>query len=155
MEPALRDATIADAQFLFELRTDPDVAAASNTAGPPSLERHVAWLARALENPDVKLFIIEDQGPRLMDVGQVRLDLKDYGNAAEVSIALIRAARGQGTGTAVLKILALAAADRGIRWLEAVIKETNHASRKAFLKAGYSVEEIKDGLVHMGFKCGS
>ena len=114
MEPVLRDATLADAQFLFDLRTDPDVAAASNTAGPPSLERHVVWLMRALENPDVRLFIVEDEGPRLMAIGQCRLDLKDDGNAAEVSIALVRSARGQGLGTAVLKILALAAAHHEI-----------------------------------------
>ena len=156
MEPTLRDATLDDAQFLFDLRTDPDVAASSNRAAPPGLAEHIAWLTRALENPDVKVFIVEEEGPRLMAIGQCRLDMSDYdGQAAEVSIALIRSARGQGLGTEVLKILSLAAAHHGIRWLEAVIKETNHASRKAFLKAGYSVEEIKDGLVHMGFKCGS
>lgn len=152
MEPrniTLRDATLDDAAFLFALLTDPDVAAASNRAAPPDLEEHTGWLTRALENPDVRLFIVED---RIEAIGQCRLDLKDYGNSAEVSIALIRSARGNGIGAEVLKILALAAAHDGLRWLEAVIRETNIASRKAFLKAGYSVEEIKDGLVHMGKK---
>ena len=153
MEPTLRDATLADAQFLFDLRTDPDVAASSNRAAPPGLAEHIGWLTRALENPDVRVFMIEDEYH--LPIGQCRLDVSYDGAAAEVSIALAAAARGHGTGTEALKILSLAAAHHGIRWLEAVIKETNHASRKAFLKAGYSVEEIKDGLVHMGYKCGS
>ena len=152
MEPTLRDATLDDAQFLFDLRTDPDVAAASNRAAPPGLAEHIGWLTRALEDHDVRVFIVEDEYH--LPIGQVRLD-QTADDSAEVSIALVSAARGHGTGTEVLKILALAAEHHGIRWLEAVIKETNHASRKAFLKAGYSVEEIKDGLVHMGYKCGS
>ena len=155
MEPVLRAATLADAQFLFDLRTDPDVAAASAAHPPVDLAQHLLWLERAIKSQDRWLFIIEDAGQRALPLGQCRLDLIDYGRSAEVSIALIRSARGQGIGTAVLHIVALAAADRGVRWLEAVIKETNHASRKAFLKAGYSVEEIKDGIVHMGYKCGS
>lgn len=154
MEPILRAATLADAQFLFDLRTDPDVATASAAHPPVDLAQHLLWLESAINAQDRLLFIIEgDQGLHLMPIGQCRLDLIDYGRSAEVSIALIRSARGHGIGTAALKILALAAASLGIRWLEAVIKETNHASRKAFLKAGYSVEEIKDGIVHMGLKC--
>ena len=156
MEPTLRDATLADAEFLFSLRTDPVVVEASNGIPPASLGHQMLWLEKTLESPDRLLFIVENQNAMGTEsVGQCRLDLMEHGLVAEVSIALIRAARGQGVGTEVLKILALAAAHHGVRWLEAVIKETNHASRKAFLKAGYSVEEIKDGLVHMGYKCGS
>lgn len=165
MEPVLRDATLADAQFLFDLRTDHDVVAASAAHPPVDFAQHLLWLECAIQDPDRRLFIIEaedyapdEHGDEVftpLKIGQCRLDLIDYGRSAEVSIALIRAARGHGIGTAALKILALAAASLGIRWLEAVIKETNHASRKAFLKAGYSVEEIKDGVVHMGYKCGS
>lgn len=154
MEPTLRDATLADAQFLFDLRTDPDVAASSNRAAPPSLAEHIGWLTRALENPDVKIFIVEDL--TLADdkrLGQCRLDLIDYGRSAEVSIALIRAARGQGIGTAALRMLTHRATGLGVSWLEAVIRESNIASRKAFLAAGFYVEEIKDGLVHMSLKC--
>lgn len=154
----LRDATLDDSEFLYRLRTDPDVAAASNRAAPPSLAEHTAWLMRALDNPDVKVFIVEQvQGSEwagLVPIGQCRLDMLDYGWAAEVSVSLIRSARGNGIGTATLRMLAHRATDLGVRWLEAVIRESNIASRKAFLKAGYSVEEIGDGLVHMGLKCG-
>lgn len=150
----LRNATLDDAEFLFALRTDPDVAAASDAAPPADLAQHRAWLTRTLANNWVRLFIVEDEGPRIQPIGQCRLDVSQDGVTAEVSIALIRSARGKGTGTEVLRLLAREAAAGRIRWLEAVIKQTNFASRKAFLKAGYSVEEIKDGLVHMALKCG-
>jgi RimJ/RimL family protein N-acetyltransferase len=148
---ALRDATLADAEFLYALRTDPDVVVNSNRIAPPDLAEHTAWLERALANKWVRLFIIEAYGG---PAGQCRLDVSYDVVTAEVSIALIRSARGQGLGTRALRDLAAEAAASHIRWLEAVIKETNIASRKAFLNAGYSVEEIKDGLVHMGLKCG-
>lgn len=156
MEPrniTLRDATLDDAAFLFALRTDPDVVANSNRAAPPNLEEHTGWLRKALAHNWVRLFIVEDEGPRILPIGQCRLDVSYDGVTAEVSIALIRAARGQGIGTVVLRHLAREASAGHLRWLEAVIKETNIASKKAFLNAGYSVEEIKDGLVHMGYKC--
>lgn len=153
---ALRNATLDDAEFLYRLRTDPDVVANSNRIAPPDLEEHTGWLRRALANHWVLLFIIEDEGPRPTSrLGQCRLDVSYDGVTAEVSISLIHAARGHGIGTRALRDLALKAAAGHIRWLEAVIKETNMASRKAFLNAGYSVEEIKGGLVHMGLKCGS
>lgn len=150
MEVTLRDATLDDAGFLYSLRTDPDVVAASNAASPASPAHHVLWLQRALENNRARLFIVEDEEP----IGHCRLDVSYDGVTAEVSIALVRSARGRGIGTNALNLLAREAAAGHIRWLEAVIKETNVASRKAFLNAGYSVEEIGDGLVHMGFKCG-
>jgi RimJ/RimL family protein N-acetyltransferase len=161
MEPAiaLRDATLADAEFLYDLRTDPDVAAASNAAPPADLEQHRAWLERALANNWARLFIVETVHGEGEDnlpiaIGQCRLDVSHDGATAEVSIALVRSARGHGIGTTVLQHIAREARAGHIRWLEAVIKETNQASRKAFLKAGYSVEEIKDGIIYMAHKCG-
>ena len=156
MEPqniTLRDATLDDAEFLYALRTDPDVVANANRAAPPSLDEHIGWLRKALANHWALLFIVEDEGPRVLPIGHCRLDVSYDGITAEVSIALIRAARGQGIGTVVLRHLAREASAGHIRWLEAIVKDTNIASKKAFLNAGYSVEEIGDGLVHMSLKC--
>ena len=150
MEVTLRDATLADAQFLFDLRTDPTVISASNRPAPPTETDHAVWLTISLMDLDhIRLFIIDVDG---VIAGQCRLD-RDAKHTAEVSIALVRAARGQGVGTVALRELARRANDLGVRWLEAVIKETNMPSRKAFLNAGFSVEEIGDGLVHMSLKC--
>ncbi len=153
----LRPATLDDAAFLFALRTDPVVVEASNGTPPASLDHQMLWLEKTIVSPDRMLFVIEATvgDPPPTPLGQCRLDLMDYGHAAEVSIALRKESRGQGLGTQVLVELARRATEIGVRWIEAVIKESNTASRKAFLKAGYSVEEIKDGLVHMGYKCGS
>ena len=143
----LRPATVDDAEFLFRLRTDPDVVAASNTPGPIDLAYHMAWLERAMSLEDRRLFIVEEQTE---SIGQVRLDICGSGRFAEVSIALVKAARGKGLGTGILREVARRAKEEyRLGWLEAVIKEGNTASRRAFLNAGYTVEEIKDGLVHV------
>ncbi len=146
----LRPATLEDAEFLFRLRTDPTVIEASNGKAPFDLAAHLHWFAKTLDHPARMLFIVESEG---IPIGQCQLDGDSH--SAEVSIALTRESRGHGIGTEVLRELARRAEAEGIRWLEAVIKESNAASRKAFLKAGYSVEEITDGIVHMGVKCGS
>lgn len=148
MALGLRPATLDDAEFLYRLRTDPVVAAASNTTGPTDFEAHRAWLLRTLERRlEVDLLIIEQDG---VPVGQARLDIHDSGRHAEVSIALVQGARGHGVGRAALDLLARRAHSRHrLAYLEAVIKETNVASKKAFLAAGYSIEETKDGVIHM------
>lgn len=144
----LRHATVNDAEFLFALRTDPDVVAASHTLGPPDLDHHIAWLTKALTLEDRVLYIVTDGAGE--PIGQVRLDIADMGRYGEVSIALVKAARGKGLGTGILREVARRAKEEHrLGWLEAVIKESNTASRRAFLNAGYTVEEIKDGLVHM------
>ena len=147
----IRPATAADAAFLFMLRTDPDVVATSNTEAPLDLEQHLIWLEALVTRDDRILFIIEiGPGPVALSVGMCRLDICDYGRYAEVSIALVKALRGKGLGTAVLREVARRATEKyRLGWLEAVIKESNTASRRAFLNAGYTVEEIKDGLVRV------
>jgi len=150
MDLHLRHAILDDAAFLFALRTDPDVTAASSGPPPTDLATHRRWLERSLQSPTRRIYVVENDGE---PIGQCRLDLMDIRDHAEVSIALIRSARGQGVGTEVLRALAILAQIDGIRWLEAIIKETNIASRKAFLKAGYSVEESKDGLFYMAKRC--
>jgi len=148
----LRPATAADGDFLWNLRTDPEVIAASLTTAPADRAHHMAWLERSLHLEDRILFIVEaDPSPvEGMPIGHVRLDICDGGTHGEVSIALVKAARGHGLGTQVLREVARRAkADYRLGWLEAVIKEDNTPSRRAFLHAGYTVEEIKDGLVHV------
>jgi len=148
----LRPATAADGEFLFHLRTDQEVIAASNTTGPSDLAHHMAWLDRFLSLEDRVLFIVEADPPTVegTPIGQVRLDICNYGTHGEVSISLVKAVRGLGLGPQVLREVARRAkADYRLAWLEAVIKESNTASRRAFLHAGYTVEEIKDGLVRV------
>ena len=148
----LRPATVDDAEFLFRLRTDPDVVAASSTLGPPDLNHHIVWLIKSITLEDRMLWVVTDEAGA--SIGQVRVDICDGGTHAEVSIALVKAARGKRLGSGILREVARRAKEEyRLGWLEAVIKESNTASRRAFLNAGYSVESIEDGLVRMSLKC--
>jgi len=145
----LRPATVDDADFLFRLRTDPDVVAASNTSGAADLAQHVQWLVSTTSPLSDRLLdvVLNEAGT---PIGHVRLDVRDFGRYAEVSIALIREARGQGLGTGILQEVARRAKHvHRLAWLEAVIKEDNAASRRVFTKAGFTIEGINDGLVYM------
>lgn len=130
----LRDARPADAEPTFAWRNHADTRRFIRDPRPLELAAHRAWWMQTLEMPQRKLFIAH-VGDR--DVGVLRLDFS--GTAAEVSIYVDPALPGLGLGPAMLAALqrwVQQGAGRHVR-LEAEIFAVNHASQKAFARAGF------------------
>lgn len=128
----LRPADAADERLLWEWANDPVVRAASFSSDPIPWEDHRRWFARKLASDGTRIFIAvnEDGTP----VGQVRFDQRDDGDA-DVGVSLAPGERGKGYGTA---LIAAGVSEANAPAVHAFIKTTNNASRKAFLKAGFT-----------------
>ncbi len=145
--PTVRPATTADADYLFDLRTDPVVDRWS--LGPaPTAEQHRDWLSATLSDPDRRLFVVEW---RNRPIGQMRLDRTSestrsaVGGAEEVSLALDADHRGRGLASAVLG----RAIHRSGRELVARIHPGNRASIEVFARAGFRCVSNDDGVIEM------
>lgn len=138
-----RPATSEDALVLLRWRNDPSVRAVSRSSEPVPWDAHRAWLARVLEDPERRLYVVESGGVR---VGTVRFDRR-AADEWEVSITLAPEARGRGMAGAVLGAAEDAfAADGPPTTLVAAILPDNAPSQRLFVRAGYAhVPGRKDG----------
>src|SRR5699024_5460179 len=93
-----RPATLADSSLLLRWRNDPETRAVSRSTDRVSWEGHTGWYARAVEDPERELYVIERGGA---PVGTVRFDALE-GPEWEVSITLAPEARGHGLSRPVL-----------------------------------------------------
>ena len=127
---SLRPATAADSGRLREWRNEPETVAASLRGREVELDEHRTWLARVLDDPGERLFIVESEGE---PVGQVRLQRHAYGGL-EVHIGLAAGARGRGIGRETLE-LAWEEADG--EPVTARVLADNERSLRAFAAAGF------------------
>ena len=134
---SLRPAAAEDGGRLREWRNDPETVAASLTGRAVGAAEHAAWLARVLDDPDQRLFVVEDDGE---PVGQVRLQRHADG-ALEVHIGLAADARGRGLGRRTLE---LAWEQAGGGPLTARVLADNERSLRAFAAAGFG-ERSREG----------
>jgi UDP-2,4-diacetamido-2,4,6-trideoxy-beta-L-altropyranose hydrolase len=131
----VRRATPDDAQLLFEGRNAEAVRRWSLDTHAIDWQRHQAWLAASLNNPQRLLLITEaDDGP----VGMLRYDLD--GTRAEVSIYLFEGRFGLGWGRA---LLARGEAFVTAHWpqlevITAQVLPANQPSLKVFCEAGFT-----------------
>lgn len=134
---AVRPAEIDDAPQLFDWRNEPSVREVSREKEELSWDAHVAWVARAVQNPDVCLLIIECDG---IAAGTVRFHVLE-GVDWEVSITVGPAMRGRGKASEMLS-----AAERYFlaghpgAVLHASMLKSNVPSYKLFCSAGYEGE---------------
>ena len=157
-EIVLRKATMDDAKLLFRWKNDPATIANSITKRGVTMEEHMNWLEKVVDNPKRQLYILEiNQIP----VGQLRLDIDDFEKArdttvvedikqvtaitAEISYGLASEHRGKGLGKVLLEQAELIAQVYGFDQLTAEVLPHNLASQKLFKKLGF-VEEQKDNL---------
>jgi RimJ/RimL family protein N-acetyltransferase len=126
----LRPATAADSDRLREWRNDPETVAASLRGRSVEPEEHEAWLARVLDDPEERLFIVEEEGE---PVGQVRLQRHANGRL-EVHIGLAAGARGRGLGRQTLE---LAWKEAGGEPVNARVLADNERSLRAFAAVGF------------------
>lgn len=129
---ALRPAATTDGDFLLRLRNDDLTRTMSTSNVAVTADEHAAWLASSLQSDTRSLWIAEHAGEA---VGQLRLDTS--GAVAQVSLALIATARGQGLAVDLLRAGETEARARGVRVLTASIRAQNDASVASFKRAGY------------------
>lgn len=130
----LRAATAADAGAVLAWRNDANVRRFFRNPAPVERATHERWFAAVLADPQRALLIAEAGG---MPVAVLRYDVA--GEVAETSIYLVPGQAGRGLGPAVLRAGAdwLRERQPGVRTVTAQVLESNEASHRAFLAAGY------------------
>ncbi|PRP95378.1 Spore coat polysaccharide biosynthesis protein SpsE [Enhygromyxa salina] len=124
-----------DADIIHRWANDPMTREASFSPEPIPLVDHVAWFCRELERADHHLFIVQHQGD---PVGFVRLNtIPEHQGVCLVSINIAPEARQRGIGTATLKAAVAVAKELNFKQIQAQIRPSNEASRRAFTRAGF------------------
>ena len=133
----LRRASAADCDALHAWRNTEQSRRYSGDPSPIPLERHRAWLARVLDDPQTALLVGQREGKA---VGVLRYDVE--GPRAVVSIYLAPGMHGQGIGAALLRAGTdwLREHRPDVREIRAEIRRDNAASMRAFESAGYTPE---------------
>ncbi len=140
MTIALRDATRADAQLLFDWVNSPDsLRTKGATHAHIPWRTHTIWLAARLDDPDCTLKIIERDGA---PAGQLRL--QPGGDAFEVDIYVMPADRGRGVAATALR---LAFAQMPEQRFCARVGHGNPASQALFRGLGFSATSPTHRLI--------
>ncbi len=130
----LRRASAEDMEHIFRLANDPLVRNFSFSPEPIRLEDHATWYANRLASQDTIFYVLNLEG---VIAALVRYDRN--GNEAEIDVAVHSAFRGKGFCSKVLIETAEAAIESlSVARLKAVVFEENTASRRCFMKAGFS-----------------
>ena len=135
----LRPVKISDADLLLAWRNDPGTRSASHNTGEVSIENHIAWLSKTLENPNRRLLIAEKAG---VPVGTVRADFGD--DVWELSWTTASNARGQGVAKGMVKLLVQQMSEP----IRAEIKPENIPSIRVAENAGMTFNREVDGVAH-------
>ncbi len=133
---SVRRATAADARAVLDWRNAvPDVRF-YRSAIRPSMQDHMRWFDRALDDRAMVLLMVEDRGG---EVGHIRFDRSaDDAASASVSVSLAPDRRGQRLAApAVLAALDFGAA-QGIGHVLAEVHRDNLASVRLFEGLGFS-----------------
>jgi RimJ/RimL family protein N-acetyltransferase len=132
----LRPVAADDASRLFDWANDRTVRDASFHPDPIEWSEHVRWFEQRLRSPICYWYLALDRDGQ--PLGQIRFDLDDLGQTAEVGVSVAPPYRGAGLGGVLIR----AASDRLLREtavtvINAVVKATNVASASSFDAAGY------------------
>ncbi len=138
-----RKATISDALILFEWANDSLSRSNSFNSQLISFEDHIQWLTTKLEEKENEILIFSVEGK---EIGVVRLEVsKENPENAVISIIVSPDARGKSYSFKMLRLAADQWKSRNSDGqIQAYIKKDNHASYKAFLKAGFGSEKEID-----------
>lgn len=131
---ALRQAETADAELLFTWANDPYVRAMAFSKAPIAWATHLAWFEQKRQDASTDIWICEQFGQA---VGQCRLNAITP-LIGEIHLNLNPACRGLGLAAAMIAKASQASIARH-QWQEihAVVKLSNHASLRAFIRAGF------------------
>jgi len=137
----MRTASVGDAELLWTWANDAETRGWSFQSDPIPWETHVAWLATKLADPATRIFVMGDGAtPRAV----VRFEAGE-GDVAVVSIVVDPRERGRGWGTKALRIACpVAVRELAAKRVDAYIKPDNHASIRAFERAGFTLSAEPD-----------
>ncbi|MAF76562.1 MAG: UDP-2,4-diacetamido-2,4,6-trideoxy-beta-L-altropyranose hydrolase [Halobacteriovoraceae bacterium] len=126
----LREANYNDCDVIYGWQLFPGVRKFFRNSDVPTYDEHCNWFSSSLVNENRKILIFEVES---IPLGYLRLDYSDQ-RSAEVSIIISPFFKGNGLATIGLLQLS---EDYSDLKLTAYIHVDNHASQKAFLKAGF------------------
>jgi RimJ/RimL family protein N-acetyltransferase len=132
----IRKARLADMERVFLLSNDAAVRQQSIHPQTITLEQHVQWFTRKINDPDYVFLVVYDQQKQF--IGQVRYEVKN--KSAVITISINRDFRGKGLAVPLLKATAARVfkLKPDLTEIIAYIKPDNVASSRSFLRAGYA-----------------
>ena len=134
----LDNATDADALYLFKLKNDPGSrASALVTTEEITWHDHIAWLRKALINPNMNLYIIRKKATE-EPLGSWRFDL--YPDHVEFSMIIDPALRGQRIGSTVFAFCSDYIQERTGKKIIGYIAEGNVPPMRYHMRTGYKLE---------------
>lgn len=143
MKISLRPAALPDIPFLWYLRNQPYVRAASRNKAPVSWKEHVMWAVPVvLGICDKILFLVEVEG---VAVGQIRFDISKKEQAAEVSIAMLQEFQGRGFAKEALGKGLQRMRQRKVKRVVATVHRKNTTSQHLFEKLGFRRQSRQKG----------
>ncbi|WP_185146665.1 GNAT family N-acetyltransferase [Chryseobacterium sp.] len=131
----LREATENDAELLFGWVNEENVRKNSIRQEPVTWDNHIKWLAKKLNSPETKLFILCSENEAL---GQIRVDKKDL--YWEIDYSVDYQYRGKGLGKEIVRLLIKKLENYK---LKATVKKQNKASINVFVNLGFKKIQIE------------
>jgi UDP-2,4-diacetamido-2,4,6-trideoxy-beta-L-altropyranose hydrolase len=126
----LRQATVDDIDFVYQLQCEPKTRQYARDPVIPLYVNHVSWMQKKLKDTKSYFYMIEHD----TRCGVIRLDPVEHGNAElEISIFLTDACQGKGIASAAIKRVIML--HNNVSLLATVLPE-NHASQKLFNSIG-------------------
>lgn len=132
-----REASIDDCELTFHWQSNKKTRQYFNNPETPSWQEHKQWYQDCLKDKNRTLIILQDQYSN--NIGLLRLD-KQITNQCTINcyeVSLIIAPRYQGNGFSVLALNSLIKRNENSKYI-ANIDPKNTASKKAFIKAGFT-----------------
>lgn len=136
---SLRKATFEDMRILFEWRNDLQTRKASCDTNEIAYREHKKWLSTTLNDPNIQLFIAEENS---MPVGTVRADFLK--GVYRLSWTVSPEHRGRGIGKCMVAILTKQIKEP----IEMEIRAWNKASAKIAEYAGMTLDYEEAGMMY-------
>ncbi len=132
MEIGIREATINDAEILFDWANDPETRHNSFNSGSIDWNDHIRWLKNKLNDPASKIYILHTKEK---PVGVVRFEINE---TTVIGVTVAPDHRGMGLGAEILKTACNTFWKNNVVSILAYIKKGNIASQRVFEKAGFT-----------------
>lgn len=129
-------ASLKDAGVLFDLANDPVVRQNARSSHPITLIEHLSWLTAKISDPTTYLYLVYITSNTLVGAVCYNSTHSDK-TCSEISLWIYPQFRGIGLGKQVLQNAIILTKELGIGKIKAEILDTNIASKKLFLAAGF------------------
>ncbi len=135
----IREATINDAEILFNLSNEETVRENSINRNKIEWNNHIKWLKEKIESSNYIIFLFFDASKF---IGQVKFEIED--NEAVISISIAKEFRGKKLSLALLQkgISRFLLNNKNVEKIIAFIRPQNQASIKSFTKVGFVFSEL-------------